>query len=213
MAMAIALDAKTQYPAACNSVETILVHAAIAPAIVPSLARCLVDAGVEVRGCERSRAHAASDLMRAASPKDWGYEYGELIVALRVVDDIASAVAHIAEYGSGHTEAIVSDDAAAAAYFLSRVDAAGVFHNASTRFADGYRYGLGAEVGISTNKLHARGPVGLVGLTTYKYLLHGQGHVVATYSGSTARRFHHRALSVPVGLRNADPGDTIIPDN
>ena len=111
-----------------------------------------------------------------------------------MVDDIQAAVAHINRYSSGHTEAVVTANAAAAAYFLAQVDAAGVFHNASTRFADGYRYGFGAEVGISTNKLHARGPVGLAGLTTYKYVLHGHGHVVAPYTGSGARPFHHIPL-------------------
>ncbi len=192
MAIDILVDAKAQYPAACNAIEAALIHEAAAPKLLGPLVERLVTAGVEVRGCARTQAYLPARAVRAATPDDWGREYSDLILAIRVVDSIDAAIAHISQYGSGHTEAIVTSDADAAAYFLARVDAAGVFHNASTRFADGYRYGLGAEVGISTGKLHARGPVGLDGLTTYKYLLYGSGHIVASYVGPGARPFQHR---------------------
>jgi len=201
MAITILLDAKIQYPAACNSVETALVHASIAPRLLGQLVDRLAAAGVEVRGCSKTQTCVTSRTIRAATSDDWGAEYSDLVLAIRVVDDIDAAIAHIGQYGSGHTEGIVTSDATAAAYFLARVDAAGVFHNASTRFADGYRYGLGAEVGISTGKLHARGPVGLAGLTTYKYLLYGDGHIVASYVGAGARTFQHVPLLV-TGPRN-----------
>jgi glutamate-5-semialdehyde dehydrogenase len=194
MAIAIVLDAKTQYPAACNSVETVLIHADAARRLLGPLVTRLASASVEVRGCARTLTYLTDSSIKEAAPNDWGHEFGDLVLAIRVVDDVQAAVAHINNYGSGHTEAIVTADAAAAVYFLAQVDAAGVFHNASTRFADGYRYGFGAEVGISTNKLHARGPVGLGGLTTYKYVLYGHGHVVAPYTGSGARPFHHVSL-------------------
>lgn len=187
-------DAKVQYPAACNAVETALVHAAIAPRMMSRLVERLADAGVEVRGCARTQSYAMTRTIRAATADDWGHEYGDLILAVRVVESVDAAIAHIGRHGSKHTEAIVTADANTAAYFLARVDAAGVFHNASTRFADGYRYGFGAEVGISTSKLHARGPVGLAGLTTYKYLLYGDGHLVAPYIGPAARPFRHTPL-------------------
>jgi len=172
-ACAIAVDAKVQYPAACNSVETILVHAGVAGAFVPRLTGAAV---------------------RPASDADWDTEYGDLVVNLRVVDTLDEALAHIAAHGSRHTEAIVTEDTSAASRFCDEVDAAGVFVNASTRFADGYRYGFGAEVGISTGKLHPRGPVGLEGLVTYKYRLTGEGHVVGEYTGPGAKTFLHRPL-------------------
>ncbi|MBI4913072.1 MAG: glutamate-5-semialdehyde dehydrogenase [Acidobacteria bacterium] len=192
MAEAIVLDAKTQYPAACNALETLLVHAGCAPALLPPLASRLQAAGVELRGCERSRALVPG--MKPATEADWDTEHGELILGVRVVDSLTEAIAHIHAHGSGHTEAIVTEDSAAAERFLREVDAAGVYHNASTRFADGYRYGFGAEVGISTGKLHARGPVGLEGLVTTKYLLRGQGHRVGDYTGPGARPFLHEDL-------------------
>ena len=193
-AEAITTDAKTQYPAACNSVETLLVHAEIAEGFLPRVAAKLQEAGVELRGCERTRAILRSIEIKAATEADWSTEYSDLILSIRVVDSLDAALDHIAEYGSLHTEAIVTEDAAAAQRFLNEVDAAGVYHNVSTRFADGYRYGLGSEVGISNSKLHARGPMGMEGLTTYKYKLVGNGQIVATYARGE-RVLQHRKLS------------------
>ena len=196
-AVAIAVDAKAQYPAACNAIETLLVHADIAPSFLPAAAAALRAAGVVLRGDEVSRAVLASAGTADAEPAtddDWSSEYGAPVLSIRVVDSLETAIAHIDRYGSRHTEAIVTEDAGAAEKFLSRVDAAGVFHNCSTRFSDGFRYGFGAEVGISTQKLPPRGPVGLEGLVTYKYLMRGTGQVVASYTGAEARPFTHRDL-------------------
>ncbi|WP_298612873.1 glutamate-5-semialdehyde dehydrogenase [uncultured Thermosynechococcus sp.] len=190
-AIAITLDAKTQYPAACNAIETLLVHQGIATEFLPKVAAALQNAGVELRGDTLARELVP---MTPATDADWATEYCDLILSIRIVPDLDAALEHIATYGSGHTEAIVTEDAAAAARFLQEVDAAGVFHNCSTRFADGFRYGFGAEVGISTHKLPPRGPVGLEGLVTYKYQLVGNGHIVATYSGANAKPFTHRDL-------------------
>jgi glutamate-5-semialdehyde dehydrogenase len=190
-AVNIAVDAKTQYPAACNAIETLLVHRAIAVDFLPQVATALQAQGVAFRGDDLTRQVIDVD---AATETDWATEYSDLILAIKVVDDLAAAIAHINIYGSGHTEAIVTEDTAAAATFMAQVDAAGVFHNCSTRFADGFRYGLGAEVGISTQKMPPRGPVGLEGLVTYKYQLTGQGHTVAPYSGNSAKPFTHRDL-------------------
>jgi len=188
----IVLDAKTGYPAACNAVETLLIDAAIAPAFLPQMIAALRSANVEVRGCERTRAIAASNDVVPAAENDWSTEYSDLILSVKIVDNLDAAIAHIHQYGSSHTEAIVTEDSAAAERFLAEIDAAGVFHNASTRFADGYRYGLGAEVGISNAKLHARGPMGLEGLTTYKYKLRGSGQTASDYN--SAKPFRHRLL-------------------
>src|SRR5262249_32477080 len=181
-AEAIALDAKMQYPAACNSMETLLVHTNVAAEFLPHIAKRLKDAGVELRGCKKTCAILKDPTVKPAAPEDWATEYSELILSIRVVESLDAALEHIADYGSFHTESIVTEDATAAQRFLNEVDAAGVYHNVSTRFADGYRYGLGSEVGISNSKLHARGPMGMEGLTTYKYKLLGNGHIVATYS-------------------------------
>ncbi|HLK04594.1 MAG TPA: glutamate-5-semialdehyde dehydrogenase [Candidatus Acidoferrum sp.] len=181
-AEAITIDSKTQYPAACNSVETLLVHKDVAEKFLPRIAEQLKKAGVELRGCERTRATLSGVDVKPATEADWSTEYSDLILAIRVVESLDAALDHIAEYGSLHTESIVTEDAAAAERFLTEVDAAGVYHNVSTRFADGYRYGLGSEVGISNSKLHARGPMGMEGLTTYKYKLIGNGQIVATYA-------------------------------
>jgi glutamate-5-semialdehyde dehydrogenase len=188
----IVMDAKVDYPAACNAAETLLVDATVAGIFVPRIAAQLTAAGVEVRGCERTRAVAKSGDVRGATEEDWATEYGDMILAIKVVDGLDAAIAHIHEFGSAHTEAIITEDTAAAERFLSEVDAAGVFHNASTRFADGYRYGFGAEVGISNGKLHARGPMGMEGLTTYKYKLRGNGQTVGDYKAG--KKFTHRPL-------------------
>ena len=192
-AIAIALDAKTTYPSACNAIETLLIHQDMAATGLPALVEALHQARVELRGDE-----AARQIVPALVPTtedDWTTEYSDLILAIKVVASVEEAIAHINTYGSRHTEAIVTRNLATAAHFMERVDAAGVFHNCSTRFADGFRYGFGAEVGISTQKMPPRGPVGLEGLVTYKYQLVGDGHVSSTYSGSDATPFTHRDLS------------------
>lgn len=191
-AVAIAVDAKVQYPAACNAIETLLIHEAIAPQFLPKVAVALRSQGVELRGDERT---CQIFEMASATDADWKTEYCDLVLSIKVVGNLEEAIAHINTYGSRHTEAIVTEDKATAEIFLSQVDAAGVFHNCSTRFADGFRYGFGAEVGISTQKMPPRGPVGLEGLVTYKYKLVGSGHVAAAYVGSEAKPFRHRNLN------------------
>lgn len=188
MAARIAVDAKCGYPAACNAIETLLWMPGAEAALDRCVAELLANA-VELRACEATRARHPA-LVPAASG-DFGQEYGARILAIARVDDLGAALQHIERHGSGHTESIIADDDAAAAAFLARVDAACVFHNASTRFADGYRFGLGAEVGISTSKLHARGPVGAEGLVTYRWLLRGTGQVASDY-GPGKRKFKHR---------------------
>jgi glutamate-5-semialdehyde dehydrogenase len=191
MAVKIIVDSKTQYVAVCNAAETILVHQEAAGALLPRLKQALEEKGVEIRGCE---ATGRIIDVRPATEEDWRTEYLDLIVAIRVVPDMASALDHINTYGSGHTDVIVTADKARAIRFMNLVDTADVFWNCSSRFADGFRFGLGAEVGISTNKIHARGPVGLEGLTIYQWRLLGDGHLVADYSGDQARSFTHRIL-------------------
>jgi glutamate-5-semialdehyde dehydrogenase len=188
MAEDIAYDAKVQYPAVCNAVETLLVHESVAEEFLPGIAARYEEAGVELRGDERARDIVE---METASEADWSTEYGDLILSVKVVESLPEAVSHITTYGSKHTESIVTTDADRAERFMRGLDSASVFHNASTRFSDGYRYGLGAEVGISTGKTHARGPVGLEGLTTYKYYLEGSGQLVGTYAGEDAKPFTH----------------------
>ncbi len=189
MAVRLTFDAKTQYPAVCNAIETLLVHEKKAGEFLPRAAEALAEKGVAIRGCDATRAILAS--AGAATEEDWETEYLDLILSVRVVESLAQAVDHINRYGSRHTDAIVTKDEAAARTFLSRVDAASVMWNASTRLADGFRYGFGAEVGIATDKIHARGPVGLEGLVTYKYQLEGNGHLVSDYEGADARPFLH----------------------
>jgi glutamate-5-semialdehyde dehydrogenase len=192
-ALSVTLDSKVQYPAACNSVETLLVHKDIAAQFLPRVVTELTSANVEVRGCPRVLALVPEAKLVPANEKDWSSEYSDLILSVKIVDSLEQGLEHIHKYGSKHTECIVTEDRDAAERFLQEVDAAGVFHNASTRFADGYRYGLGAEVGISNGKLHARGPMGVEGLTTYKYKLRGNGHIVAEYS-SGVRHFKHKPV-------------------
>lgn len=193
-ALRVTLDSKIQYPAACNAAESLLVHEGIAAEFLALLVPKLREAGVEVRGCAKTAALLRSSEIKAATEKDWSTEYSDLILSVRIVASADEAMRHIHRYGSGHTEAIVTEDLDTARTFMNEIDAAGVYHNVSTRFADGFRYGLGAELGVSTNKLHARGPVGLEGLTTYKYKLFGHGHIVAEYA-SGARCFKHRPLT------------------
>lgn len=190
-AVSITVDAKTQYPSACNTIETLLVHQAIAARFLPQVAAALKAKQVELRGDARTQQIIP---VSAATESDWETEYSDLILAIKVVDSLTEAMQHINRYGSRHTEAIVTESPQTAAEFMAQVDAAGVFHNCSTRFADGFRYGFGAEVGISTQKLPPRGPVGLEGLVTYKYQVSGKGQIAATYTGPAAKPFTHRDL-------------------
>jgi glutamate-5-semialdehyde dehydrogenase len=182
-ALAIVVNAKTQRPGVCNAAETLLVHERAAAAFLPRIARALADAGVAIRADERSRDaigehHAIPDLIiENATEEDWASEYLAPVIAVAVVDSLEHAIEHIARYGSGHSEAIVTRDTAAARAFQLGVDAACVYVNASTRFTDGGEFGMGAEIGNSTQKLHARGPIGLRELCTFKYLIEGDGHV------------------------------------
>ncbi len=177
MAIRIADNAKTQRYSPCNTMETLLVHEAIAARVLPPLSKVYLDKGVELRGCDRSRAIVPA--MKPATEDDWYTEYLAPILAVRVVDSLDDAMAHIAKYGSQHTDAIVTQDYSNAMRFVREVDSSSVMVNASTRFADGFEFGLGAEIGISTNKLHARGPVGLDGLTSQKWIVLGSGQVRA----------------------------------
>ncbi len=189
-AVRIAIDCKTQYPAACNAIETLLVHQDSAQAFLAAAVPALEAAGVRLRGDARSQALGVAE---AATAEDWDQEYLDLILSVRVVSDLEEALEHIRRHGSRHTEAIATRDVATAERFLRAVDSAGVYHNCSTRFADGFRYGFGAEVGISTQTLPPRGPVGLEGLVTYRYRLRGDGHVAADFAEGR-RRFSHRDL-------------------
>ena len=190
MALRLIVDSKTQNVSVCNALETLLVHRELAPRLLPPLAHALTERGVELRGDARTQALIDC---KAAVDADWDTEYLDLILSIRMVDNLEEAVAHINRHGSHHTDCIVTDDQEAAAEFLRRVDSAGVYHNVATRFADGFVYGFGAEVGIATGKLHARGPMGLEGLTTYKYKLLGSGQTMAEMK-SGARSYTHRDL-------------------
>jgi glutamate-5-semialdehyde dehydrogenase len=191
MAVAIAVDAKCQYTAVCNAMETLLIHEDIAAAALPSLYRELAGRGVEIRGCTKTRRIID---VAAASDDDWKAEYLDAVLSVRVVASLDDAIAHINTYGSGHTDAIVTANAEAAARFMDVVDSGNVFWNCSTRFSDGFRYGLGAEVGISTSKIHARGPVGLEGLVIYKWKLCGSGQIVGDYADGK-QKFIHKPIN------------------
>ncbi len=173
-ALSIALNAKTHRYGVCNAMETLLIHQSVAQSLLPKLVALYQEKNVELRGCDRTRALVNVD---QATVQDWQTEYLAPILAIRVVDSFEQAIEHIAEYSSGHTESIVTQDYSTGMKFLRRVDSSSVMINASTRFADGFEYGLGAEIGISTDKLHARGPVGLIGLTSQKYVVFGDGHI------------------------------------
>lgn len=193
MAVELADDSKNQYVAVCNALETLLVDTAVAADFLPRLKDRMDTRGTELRGCEQTRAYIG---VKPAQAEDWEAEYLDKILAVKVVDGLDAAIEHINTYGSGHTDAIVTADRQAAEQFMNLVDSADVFWNASTRFSDGFRFGLGAEVGISTNKIHARGPVGLEGLVIYKWRLYGNGQKAADYSGPNARPFLHRSLNM-----------------
>jgi len=191
MAINITADSKCQYVAVCNAAETMLVDEKIAAAFLPKVKTTLEQKGVQLRGCKKT---ASIINVKPASEEDWSTEYLDYILSIKVVDGLDEAIDHINRYGSGHTDAIVTADKEKAERFMELVDSANVFWNCSTRFSDGFRYGLGAEVGISTGKIHARGPVGLEGLVIYKWKLLGSGQIVADYSGSGARKFTHKKL-------------------
>lgn len=189
-AIAVSVDAKVQYPAACNAIETLLVHHSIAAEFLPKVAQALAERQVELKGDERTLQILPE--IAAATAIDWETEYSDFILSIKIVDSLTEAIAHINQYGSRHTDAIITEDVAAVETFFGLVNSAGVFHNCSTRFADGFRYGFGAEVGISTQQMPPRGPVGLEGLVTYKYQMTGTGHIVATYTGENAKPFTHQ---------------------
>ena len=191
IAVKVALDSKIQNLSVCNAEETLLVHEEIAPSFLPGFAALLRQNGVRIVGDERSTALTGCE---PASEEDWRTEYLDAVLSIRVVSSLQEAIDHINFYGSHHTDCIVTEDDAAAAEFLNRVDSAGVYRNVSTRFADGFVYGFGAEVGIATGKLHSRGPMGLDGLTTYKYKLLGTGQTMAEMK-SGARHYTHRVLN------------------
>jgi len=204
-AIAIAIDAKCQYPAVCNACETLLVHKSIAKKFLPEIVSKYLDYNVEIRGDQatmdilkdikniRDKLKEKKSKIKRASEKDWKTEYNDLIISIKVVKNLDEAIVHINKYGSGHTDAIVTENKENANKFLLFVDSSSVMWNASTRFSDGYRYGLGAEVGISTNKIHARGPVGLDGLVIYKYILTGKGHIVKDYIEGK-KKFKYRKI-------------------
>lgn len=192
-AYSVVLDSKIQYPAACNAMENLLVHAAVAEKFLPNMCRLFRDNGVEIRGDERVRKIKDVGDVIPAAENEWAEEYNELIIAIKTVDSVEEAAEFIGRYGSGHTDAIVTENKENMTYFVKMVDAADVFVNASTRFADGYRFGKGAEVGISTGKIHSRGPVGMEGLMIYKYVLIGEGQKVKDYA-SGDKKFTHKHL-------------------
>ena len=194
-ALRVAVDSKIQDVSTCCTEETLLVHADMAESFLQRAIKDLGEAKVLIRGDDRVRAlPGVNGQVEAATEKDWSAEYLDYVLSVKIVDSLEEAIDHINRFGSAHTDSIVTEDKAAATRFLQGVASASVFVNASTRFADGYRYGLGAEIGISTGRLHSRGPVGLEGLTTYKYLLEGDGQIVDDYSGETAKPYTHRSL-------------------
>ncbi|MCL2142860.1 MAG: glutamate-5-semialdehyde dehydrogenase [Methanomassiliicoccaceae archaeon] len=194
-ALNVALDSKIQYPAVCNAAETLLVNKRIASSFLPKIVNAFVINGVEVRGDEETVRMIGKGKIKEAKASDWDEEYNDLIISVKVVDSADEAIEFINKHSSKHTDSIVTENKGTALKFVDLVDSSSVLVNASTRFSDGYRYGKGAEVGISTNKIHSRGPVGMEGLTIYKYVLVGNGHVVKDYAGKNAKKFKHRALN------------------
>jgi glutamate-5-semialdehyde dehydrogenase len=195
----VCFDAKVQYPAVCNAMETLIVNRRIADAFLPKMAEMYIGAGVELRCDDDSYALLANrglSPLEKATEEDWSLEYNDLILSVKLVDDIKEAIDHINTFGSHHTDGIITENASRRKEFIGHVDSSSVMVNASTRFADGYRYGKGAEVGISTNKIHSRGPVGMEGLLIYKYILLGKGHVVADYAGNNAKPYTHKKLDL-----------------
>lgn len=197
MAVRVSVDSKCQYCAVCNAAETLLVHESIAGEFLPMVKAGFAEKDTEIRGCAKTRKIIDAAI---ADEHDWTTEYLDNIISIKVVSDFSEAVEHINKFGSGHTDAIITKNAQAAADFMNLVDSADVFWNASTRFADGYRFGLGAEVGVSTTKIHARGPVGIEGLLIYKYKLVGTGQIVADYSGPGAKSYSHKRIEKEFGM-------------
>ncbi len=191
LAVRVTVDSKCQYVSVCNAAETLLVHRSVARSIMPGIHAALTARNVELRGCERT---ARMIEVVPATETDWQTEYLDHIISIKIVDTLEQAIDHINRYGSGHTDVIVSQDRQRADRFMRLVDTADVMLNCSSRFSDGFRYGLGAEVGISTNKIHARGPVGMEGLMIHQWRLIGSGHVVADYTGQGARSFTHKSI-------------------
>ncbi len=200
LALEVVLDSKIQYTAVCNAAETLLVDAAVAGEFLPRMAGLFAANGVEMRVDGRAAAILEGFDTVPATEEDWDAEYGDLVIAVRITDSPGEAIDFINTHGSHHTDAIITEDRARQAQFAKWVDSADVFINASTRFADGYRFGKGAEVGISTNKIHTRGPVGMEGLMIYKYILVGRGQTVKDYVGADARRFRHAPSDRDFGL-------------
>ncbi|MCC7573799.1 MAG: glutamate-5-semialdehyde dehydrogenase, partial [Candidatus Methanofastidiosum sp.] len=193
-ALDVCFDAKVQYPAVCNAIETLLVHEKSAKKFLPKMGKMYKEAGVEMRCCEESYEILKDLKVKKAKAKDWSTEYNDLIISIKVVSSLEEAVSHINKYGSHHTDTIITEDKNSSDYFLNFVDSSSVMLNASTRFADGFRYGKGAEIGISTGKIHARGPTGMEGMLIYKYKLIGNGHKVGDYVGKGAKSFTHKKL-------------------
>ena len=191
-AVEIGFDAKCQYPAVCNAMETLLVHKDIAEKFLPLIANKFKEAKVELRGDNKSKSIIKN--IKNATEKDWDTEYTDLILSIKVVNNLDEAINHINKHSSKHTDSIITENKKNAETFMNLVDSASVIWNASTRFADGFRYGKGAEIGISTSKIHARGPVGLEGLVIYKYKLIGKGQIVADYTGKGAKKYKHRVI-------------------
>jgi len=201
LALAVTLDSKIQYPAVCNAVETLLVNWDIAEEFLPRMVKLFIENGVEVRSDKRAKRLIPKDpKVVDATDEDWDAEYNDLIISIAIVEDLEEAISFINKHGSHHTDAIITKNKEKQAEFVRSVDSADVFINASTRFADGFRYGKGAEVGISTNKIHSRGPVGMEGLMIYKYVLVGNGQVVKDYVGKNAKKYIHKKLDKEFSL-------------
>ncbi len=199
LAKNVVLDSKIQYSAACNAVETVLIDSKIAQTFLPEMVSTFNENKVEVRVDEQCKQYVSSLKTKDASDEDWDSEYNELIVSMKIVDNLNEAIDFINKHGSHHTDCIITSDSEKMSAFVKSVDSADVFINASTRFADGYRFGKGAEVGISTNKIHSRGPVGMEGLMIYKYVLVGKGQVVRDYVAPVSKKFTHKSKTE--GLR------------
>lgn len=191
LAVKVVVDSKTQYVVVCNALETLLVHEEIAPVFLPRLKMALEEKGVLIKGCEKTRSIIE---VVEATEEDWKTEYLDYILSIKVVESMDQAICHINTYGSGHTDCIVTMNEQSAERFMMLIDSGNVFHNVSTRFSDGFRYGFGAEVGVSTSKIHARGPVGLEGLLIYKYRLKGKGQIVSDYTEGKRNFLHNRKI-------------------